>query len=425
MRLDVFREYQGSSQLVGHFSELANSSRQFTYDRDYLASPAAHALSHSLPLREDPFAHDEYQGFFEGMIPEGPMRTELAYQFHLPPSDYIGLLSRLGSECVGALLFKEANTEIESPSYEIIDEIEFGEILSHSFLQSSSILRSTRLSLAGAQTKFGVYIDPDEKQLSHAAWYKPFGTAPSTHIVKVADERIPNLSYNELACMTLARQCGLLAADVCITPENPSVLIVRRFDRVFEESCSSIDGHRAPKRLHQEDFCQSLGWGTYLKYELSDMIYARLSRQLIERISADVIADRHSFAQRVVFDYLIGNCDNHLKNHGFLYSADWEEKRLAPVYDVVSTTLLGFDRKMGFSIGDHIVIDEISLEDWTKFADDIKLQQQEMQEILGGLAAKMPTALEQVAELMPKQGQEQLELIAKDMKPRLHLLLSI
>ncbi|MBQ9020485.1 MAG: hypothetical protein IJ113_00515 [Eggerthellaceae bacterium] len=58
------------------------------------------------------------------------------------------------------------------------------------------------------------------------------------------------------------------------------------------------------------------------------------------------------------------------------------------------------------------------------FADDIGMQKHEMQEILGDVTAKMPAALEQAVGLMPKQGQKQLELIAEDMKPRLHLLAS-
>lgn len=54
---------------------------------------------------------------------------------------------------------------------------------------------------------------------------------------------------------------------------------------------------------------------------------------------ADPIGDKRKFARITLFNYFVGNCDNHMKNHSFLYSPSWEAARLAPLYDAVSTTL--------------------------------------------------------------------------------------
>lgn len=39
----------------------------------------------------------------------------------------------------------------------------------------------------------------------------------------------------------------------------------------------------------------------------------------------------------VLFDYLVGNCDNHLKNYALLYNPAWRTREVAPLYDVMST----------------------------------------------------------------------------------------
>ena len=40
-----------------------------------------------------------------------------------------------------------------------------------------------------------------------------------------------------------------------------------------------------------------------------------------------------------MFNYLIGNTDNHIKNLSLLYSEDLKSIRLAPAYDIVSTVI--------------------------------------------------------------------------------------
>ena len=42
------------------------------------------------------------------------------------------------------------------------------------------------------------------------AWYQPFGTAPSTHIVKQSHVRLSGIVVNELLCLHTAKKCGNL-----------------------------------------------------------------------------------------------------------------------------------------------------------------------------------------------------------------------
>ena len=62
-----------------------------------------------------------------------------------------------------------------------------------------------------------------------------------------------------------------------------------------------------------------------------------------------------------VFNFLVGNTDNHLKNLSLLYNASLASVRLAPAYDVISTTVYpGSTRELSMRIGDAVTIDDVS-----------------------------------------------------------------
>ena len=52
--------------------------------------------------------------------------------------------------------------------------------------------------------------------------------------------------------------------------------------------------------------------------------------------------------QRMVFNVLIGNTDDHTRNHAFLYSFENQDWRLSPAYDVLPINSYGFH---GIGIG--------------------------------------------------------------------------
>src|SRR5690606_2889877 len=114
-----------------------------------------------------------------------------------------------------------------------------------------------RLSLAGAQDKLAVVADADGRlRLPHRG-------EPSTHILKPESRRFRGLREAEALGLALARRVGLEAAharpvDVLGRP----ALLVERYDRL-----RTRDG--VLHRLHQEDFCQALGYPEGLKYEAS------------------------------------------------------------------------------------------------------------------------------------------------------------
>lgn len=92
----------------------------------------------------------------------------------------------------------------------------------------------TRLSLAGAESKLGLYHAGSDLQ---SGWFLPLGTAPSTHIVKASDGAFKNQTINEALCMLAAKHCGFDVADCQLLPAGGAepLLIVTRFDREIPE----------------------------------------------------------------------------------------------------------------------------------------------------------------------------------------------
>lgn len=120
----------------------------------------------------------------------------------------------------------------------------------------------------------------------------------------------------EATALSLARAAGIEVPDAYLeTVHDREVLIVPRFDRVnkhrvpFLSAMSALDANDRETR-------------SYL--EIADAIRMH---------GAAVEADLRALWRRLVFNVLVSNTDDHLRNHGFLYSGPrgW---RLSPAYDL-------------------------------------------------------------------------------------------
>ncbi|MFR7670440.1 MAG: HipA domain-containing protein [Collinsella sp.] len=59
----------------------------------------------------------------------------------------------------------------------------------------------------------------------------------------------------------------------------------------------------------------------------------------MRRASTNQMEDRFLVGYNQLFDYAVGNCDNHLKNWSLVWDESWKQVRLAPLYDVLCTTV--------------------------------------------------------------------------------------
>lgn len=399
--LHVFREWADRFERVGTLkTTLAGTS--FFYDEAYLSSEFAQPISFSLPLQAEAFTNQDLPPFFEGLLPEGYLRTAMAHALHVDGSFPAGLLQKLNDESIGGLVFSTVeNISRDTWSYQPLEQENLIEFASHPLVTAVEFGTSSRLSLAGAQSKIGLFHRGNDLD---AGWFIPEGSAPSNTIVKASNGAYPLQTVNEAFCLAVARHCGFDVAETELfpIPNHEPLLIVSRFDRIARSTTVTVDNQPAPLRLHQEDLCQAAGLSSRFKYEPTDGHYLSLGARIISRTSSDPFGDKMMFFNRVLFDYLIGNCDNHLKNHSLLWNETWSSRMLSPLYDITCTTLYpSLDREMGVSLCPSRRIDDVTAEDIRRAAKEIgiaeKLGWQQYVSLCEEFEAALPIAEQEIA----------------------------
>lgn len=376
MGILVFRDSEKGNRLVGRIDYEAESNATFCYDPDYLSAARASGeigISERLPLSDEAFRSEEIAPFFRGLLPEGDVLTELTELYQIPRNDYFALIEQLGCESIGALTFVSEGIDPSEYVAEYLplqtDAIE--SIATSPVRAAAGIASEMRLSLSGAQSKVAWFL-PEYVNAAHASvgdWLVPKGTAPSTHIIKIARKGEERLAVNEMACSLISKACGIETAPISLVPDIPGAIAVERYDRPWIE----FAGRGRVLRLHQEDLCQAVGLSPYFKYQPEgvDSSYLCMVADLLDEASSNPIADKLEFAKRTVFNYLVGNSDAHLKNSSLLFNMQWTGKALAPMYDVTCIPLSGYSTKMAFDIGAHRNLSDIDERDIMSIALDM------------------------------------------------------
>ena len=395
--LSVYREFKGRYEKAGDLRP-TEAGLRFRYCDSYLASPEAAAISHSLPLQDEAFGEQLTRAFFDGLLAEGRPRRVLSQSFHVDDGDYPSLLAKLNNESIGALILSSGEVHPEKTrGYSPLSFEEISRFAQSPSVESARLNAASRLSLAGAQTKIGLKHEGDDMR---AGWYLPKGSASSTHILKAVDGTFPLQTINEALCMLAAKLYGFDVAECTLIPMDncEPILAIRRFDRVDTDDAF-------PARIHQEDFSQALGWPSSLKYEPTDGNYLSCCASLIARVSANPFGDRHMFYSSLLFDWAIGNCDNHLKNHSFIYDSFWEKRELSPLYDVTCTTFYPLlDDEMGISLCPSRKIDDVSASDLANAALICGIPQKMAECELSNLAKSFIPALRKARTIIENQG---------------------
>lgn len=329
---------------AGILERRSQARLRFSYDDDWVAEERP-PLSLSLPVRSEPYDHEECAPFFEGLLPEGDFLKAIARTLHVSATNPFQLLTELGGECAGAISVApvggpEPGRDPRPPRR--LSEEELGALLSA--LPKRPLIAlideiedgGFRLSLAGAQDKVGVLVEGGEIALS-------YGKPPTTEILKAPIPYVAESVANEAFCMSLAAH-----VDLEVAPASPRVadsqeyLLVHRYDRSREIA----DG-----RIHQEDFCQALGLVPGVKYEKEGGPTVADCAELIRRHFSAPARDITAFLDALLFNFAIANHDAHSKNYSLLLDGPGSI-RLAPLYDLISTVVFSrSDRKLAMRYG--------------------------------------------------------------------------
>lgn len=340
IKLRIQIEKNGAFTDVGVISGSNSSDAVFSYNDDFISNAENRAISLSLPKEKKSFSPLETKNFFEGLLPEGFTRRCIADSIHANSDDYISILRELGNECLGALRVSDFDSASNLSAYKKLSDSEVSDLAKEGVRKSVDIVVKSHLSLTGASGKVGLYLSDKNE------WYQPIGNAPSTHIVKQSHVRLNNIVTNEQLCLLTAKKLGIdvpesFIINTCgnsINDENV-LFATKRYDRIIKEDCCDCDGLKVPHRLHQEDFAQALGISSADKYEKNGNGYLKKMFDLIKNNFSNPMEDSLKLWKITIFNYLIGNTDNHIKNLSVLYSEDLKSLLLAPVYDIVSTKI--------------------------------------------------------------------------------------
>lgn len=366
----------------------------FEYDESYLQRSDATPIYPPLPLGDGRFDPSTTRAAFFSLGPEGRVGHEIRTTLRAGRDSVLPVLARLNHETVGALCFcaPEEVPTYGDPAFRAVDDDFLKAFANEPERLAYHTMLESRLSLNGAVSKIGLVRRGD-------SWLMPMGLEPTTHILKAGSSSFPNQMLNEAICMRCARACGFddAAETSLVVADNNKVLLVsKRFDRA--ETRERPAGLPDVMRLHQADFCQLMGISVDgLKYTSSDELVDGYNTSLaatISRESSERYGDRSYVFDAQVFNYLVGNCDNHLKNYSMTWQPDWGGKSVSPIYDVTCTTLYtDLSRDMGLGIGRHRRIDQIDVDDFRLLSRQLGVGEAQARQSLGELSESFGSAL--------------------------------
>jgi serine/threonine-protein kinase HipA len=311
--LNVFADTERAGRLDR--SEREEDTILFTYRED---CPRDRAVSLTMPVRPDQY--DAMAGLlpiFEMNLPEGGLKDRLRNQFAkaIPEFDDLDLLSIVGSSQIGRLRYSQQEKLREDVPAQSLDEIltyrGTADLFAH-LLDRFAVYSG----ISGIQPKVLVRDEKAPEKLSHRG---------ATHIVKAFDpSEYPELAANEFICTCGAAAAGIITPRVQLS-ENRKLLVAERFDLSAAGSYLGI-----------EDFCVLDARRAHGRYDGS---YENIARRISDFVSANALAEaREQYALMVAFACAIENGDAHLKNFAVTYETPEREVRLAPAYDIISTT---------------------------------------------------------------------------------------
>lgn len=187
---------------------------------------------------------------------------------------------------------------------------------------AKQVIRS-QTTLTGVQAKLSLDINKGKK--NEAGRFTIVGLW-GRYILKPQTDRFVHLPELEDLTMHLAELAKMLVVPHSLVrfADGELCYITRRIDRTDKGD-----------KLPMEDMCQLTERLTEHKYKGS---YEQIAKAIL-RYSSVPKLDMTNYWEQVIFSWITGNADMHLKNFS-LYSKKQGEYVLAPAYDMLSTALV-------------------------------------------------------------------------------------
>lgn len=252
-------------------------------------------------------------------------------------------------------------------------------------------------TVPGVQKKLSLHIVSDSR--------KPRLTLvnyPTGYILKPQVAEFEALPESEQLIMTMADMAGISTVPHALIKGNAGLAyITKRVDRNLTDEKIEM--------LAMEDFCQLDLRLTEDKYRGS---YERCAK-IIKQYSSRVGIDMAEFYIRLVFCFIVGNSDMHLKNFSLIETAEGSgEYVLSPAYDLLPVNANMPADKEQFALAMNGKKQNLRKGDFLKFADTCGITRQTAEKLIENLVKLTPKWLSMCEKsLLPDELKERLEKI--------------
>ena len=247
----------------------------------------------------------------------------------------------------------------------------------------------SQITVTGAQPKLSLNLTTGAKKTDPKCF--TIVGLWGNYILKPPTENYPQMPEVEDLTMHMARiaRINIVPHSLIRLKSGQLAYITKRIDRVGKQ------------KLHMEDLCQLTGRQTEHKYHAS---YEQIGKAIL-KYSKNPGLDLVNFCEIILFSFLTGNADMHLKNFSLIYDPV-NGPVLAPAYDMLSTALVNPKDKEDLALTLNGKKKRINRSDFKMAFNTLKLDQKQQ----ANLFAKMGKAKNQWIEFI------QISFLSADFK---------
>lgn len=221
---------------------------------------------------------------------------------------------------------------------------------------------NNRISVTGVQPKLSVELEDvkgAEKRLTIVGLWGNYILKPQNiHYEQMPEVEDLTMHLAEIFKLNTCQHCLLKASD------GQMVYIAKRFDR------------EKGQKIHMEDFCQIGEFQTEQKYNSS---YERCGK-LITKYCTNSGLDLVNYFELLIFSFLSGNNDMHMKNFSVLHRQD--QILLSPAYDLINSNLINPKDKEDVALSLNGKKKKLSRKDFEMLASVLKISDKMLKRIL-------------------------------------------
>lgn len=225
---------------------------------------------------------------------------------------------------------------------------------------------------------------------------------PTVYILKPQTEEYAHLPEAEYLVMSMANAVGISTVPFAlIKQEQEYAYITKRIDRITEK------GESTPKMLAMEDFCQLDLRLTQDKYRGS---YEKCGK-MVSRYSSRPGLDQAELFLRVVFSYLVGNSDMHLKNFSLIETSENSQQYvLSAAYDLLPVNIILPEDPDQFALTLNGKRRNITRKDFLTFAQSCNIDRKVAENLMENILKRKDILLELCQEsYLPDSTKQQLQ----------------